>query len=95
MSKHEQRQKFFEEFDFKEKAGSAWSHNYLNQKPWHPMSYPNQRRKWIAEQMHGLQTKRTVEIEKEVSFGLHAESKLPSLAYNLIIVQRCLFLHIL
>ncbi|CAI5991335.1 unnamed protein product [Closterium sp. NIES-65] len=39
MSKRELHQKLFEEFDYKEKAGSAWSHNYLNQKPWHPMSF--------------------------------------------------------
>lgn len=66
MSKQQIRQQLFEEFDYKEKAGTAWSHNYLNQKPWHPLSYPNQRRRWIAEQMHGLQDKRTSEIEKEV-----------------------------
>ncbi|GJP52701.1 hypothetical protein CLOM_g11793 [Closterium sp. NIES-68] len=65
MSKREMHQKLFEEFDYKEKAGTAWSHNYLNQKPWHPLSYPNQRRKWIAEQMHGIQDKRLTEIEKE------------------------------
>ncbi|CAI5467248.1 unnamed protein product [Closterium sp. Yama58-4] len=65
MSKRELHQKLFEEFDYKEKAGTAWSHNYLNQKPWHPLSYPNQRRKWIAEQMHGIQNKRLTEIEKE------------------------------
>ncbi|KAL5647775.1 hypothetical protein ACJX0J_042130, partial [Zea mays] len=39
------------EVDLKEKSGTAWSHSYLNQKPWHPLSYPNQRRKWIAEQI--------------------------------------------
>ncbi|XVF13766.1 hypothetical protein REPUB_Repub08aG0235700 [Reevesia pubescens] len=26
------------EVDFKTKAGTAWSHSYLNQKPWHPLS---------------------------------------------------------
>lgn len=31
-------------------AGSAWSHNFLNQKPWHPLNYRNQITKWEAEQ---------------------------------------------
>lgn len=31
-------------------AGTAWSHGFLNQKPWHPLSFRNQQRKWEAEQ---------------------------------------------
>ncbi|GAY46268.1 hypothetical protein CUMW_095700 [Citrus unshiu] len=53
------------EVDYKTKAGTAWSHSYLNQKPWHPLSYPNQRRKWIAEQMHSQRQRRTEEVTRE------------------------------
>lgn len=66
MSKQQIKDQLFEEFEYKQKAGTAWSHNFLNQKPWHPLSYPNQRRKWIAEQMHGMTEKRKAEVEKEV-----------------------------
>ncbi|KIY94354.1 hypothetical protein MNEG_13609 [Monoraphidium neglectum] len=31
-------------------AGAGWSHNFLNQKPWHPMNFRNQVRKYDAEQ---------------------------------------------
>lgn len=54
------------EVDFKTKSGTAWSHSYLNQKPWHPLSYPNQRRKWIAEQTHVQRQRRAKEISREV-----------------------------
>ncbi|KAB1215618.1 hypothetical protein CJ030_MR4G001668 [Morella rubra] len=53
------------EVDFKTKAGTAWSHSYLNQKPWHPLSYPNQRRKWIAEQTHANRERRAEEVARE------------------------------
>ncbi|XAR70746.1 hypothetical protein NMG60_11027721 [Bertholletia excelsa] len=53
------------EVDFKTKAGTAWSHSYLNQKPWHPLSYPNQRRKWIAEQTHAQRQRRAEEVSRE------------------------------
>ncbi|CAH9095190.1 unnamed protein product [Cuscuta europaea] len=53
------------EVDYKTKAGTAWSHNFLNQKPWHPLSYPNQRRKWIAEQTHAQKERRSEEIARE------------------------------
>ncbi|CAN6200554.1 unnamed protein product [Urochloa humidicola] len=53
------------EVELKEKAGTAWSHSYLNQKPWHPLSYPNQRRKWIAEQVHANRARRQEEVQKE------------------------------
>lgn len=56
-----------DEVDFKLKSGTAWSHNYLNQKPWHPLSYPNQRRKWISEQMHAQKMKLQAEVAKEFS----------------------------
>lgn len=62
----------FTEVDYKTKAGVAWSHNYLNQKPWHPMSYPNQRRKWIAEQEHAVQAQQKEVAAKEVSFEASA-----------------------
>lgn len=53
------------EVDYKDKAGTAWSHSYLNQKPWHPLSYPNQRRKWIAEQTHAQRERRAQEVARE------------------------------
>ncbi|XP_059663086.1 uncharacterized zinc finger CCHC domain-containing protein At4g19190 [Cornus florida] len=53
------------EVDYKTKAGTAWSHSYLNQKPWHPLSYPNQRRKWIAEQTHAQRDRRAQEVARE------------------------------
>jgi hypothetical protein len=53
------------EVELKEKAGTAWSHSYLNQKPWHPLSYPNQRRKWIAEQTHANRARRQEEVQRE------------------------------
>ncbi|XP_057537528.1 uncharacterized zinc finger CCHC domain-containing protein At4g19190 isoform X2 [Amaranthus tricolor] len=53
------------EVDYKTKSGTAWSHSYLNQKPWHPLSYPNQRRKWIAEQTHAQRQRRADEIARE------------------------------
>lgn len=62
------------EVDYKTKSGTAWSHSYLNQKPWHPLSYPNQRRKWIAEQIHSERDRRAEEIAREVKlylFQLH------------------------
>ncbi|KAK8934769.1 hypothetical protein KSP39_PZI014981 [Platanthera zijinensis] len=55
------------EVDYKTKAGTAWSHSYLNQKPWHPLSYPNQRRKWIAEQTHANYERRAEEVAREFS----------------------------
>ncbi|KAL4199265.1 hypothetical protein AMTRI_Chr03g144050 [Amborella trichopoda] len=54
------------EVDYKIKAGTAWSHSYLNQKPWHPLSYPNQRRKWIAEQTDAQHHRRAQEVAREV-----------------------------
>lgn len=54
------------EVDYRTKAGTAWSHNFLNQKPWHPLSYPNQRRKWIAEQTHAHRQRRSEEVAREV-----------------------------
>ncbi|OIW16812.1 hypothetical protein TanjilG_00084 [Lupinus angustifolius] len=53
------------EVDYKNKSGTAWSHSFLNQKPWHPLSYPNQRRKWIAEQTHATRERRSDEVARE------------------------------
>ncbi|GAX81956.1 hypothetical protein CEUSTIGMA_g9384.t1 [Chlamydomonas eustigma] len=33
-------------------AGSAWTHNFLNQKPWHPMNFRNRMKTWENEQKH-------------------------------------------
>eukprot|EP00271_Cylindrocystis_brebissonii_P011520 TRINITY_DN29362_c0_g1_i1.p1 TRINITY_DN29362_c0_g1~~TRINITY_DN29362_c0_g1_i1.p1 ORF type:complete len:441 (+),score=144.52 TRINITY_DN29362_c0_g1_i1:161-1483(+) len=59
------KKKDSDEVDFKLKSGTAWSHNYLNQKPWHPLSYPNQRRKWIAEQEESQKMKLQKEVARE------------------------------
>lgn len=59
------------EVDYKTKAGTAWSHSYLNQKPWHPLSYPNQRRKWIAEQTDAQRDRRAQEVAREVSAHIY------------------------
>ena len=32
------------------KVGVAWSHNFLNQKPWHPSNFRNQAKVFEAEQ---------------------------------------------
>lgn len=53
------------EVEYKNKSGTAWSHSYLNQKPWHPLSYPNQRRKWIAEQTHAERQRKSDEVARE------------------------------
>lgn len=53
------------EVDYKSTSGTAWSHSFLNQKPWHPLSYPNQRRKWIAEQQHAQHQRRNEEVSRE------------------------------
>ncbi|CAN8240911.1 unnamed protein product [Cochlearia groenlandica] len=54
------------EVDYKTKSGTAWSHSFLNQKSWHPLSYPNQRRKWIAEQTHAQHDRRAEEVAREI-----------------------------
>lgn len=62
------------EVDYKTKSGTAWSHNFLNQKPWHPLSYPNQRRKWIAEQTHAQRDRRDEEVAREVTGHVFLEN---------------------
>ncbi|PNH10227.1 putative zinc finger CCHC domain-containing protein [Tetrabaena socialis] len=34
-------------------TGAAWTHNFLNQKPWHPMSFRNRMKVWENEQDKG------------------------------------------
>lgn len=68
------------EVDYKTKSGTAWSHSFLNQKPWHPLSYPNQRRKWIAEQTHAQHDRRAEEVAREVRI-LHG------LEFPLLLIQ--------
>ncbi|KAK4794287.1 hypothetical protein SAY86_012281 [Trapa natans] len=65
LSKHISDKNASGEVDYKTKSGTAWSHSFLNQKPWHPLSYPNQRRKWIAEQLHAQRERRAEEISRE------------------------------
>ncbi|GBG65272.1 hypothetical protein CBR_g50314 [Chara braunii] len=53
------------EVEFKQKSGTAWSHAFLNQKSWHPLSYPNQKRLWIAQQVHAVDLKKKEEVARE------------------------------
>jgi len=48
-------------------TGVAWSHNFLNQKPWHPLSYRNQKRKFEAEEkaLHAAKTNQEAQREFE------------------------------
>lgn len=66
------------EVDNKTKSGTAWSHSYLNQKPWHPLSYPNQRRKWIAEQIQAQHQRRTEEVAREARPRRPLSLRIPS-----------------
>eukprot|EP00899_Mesostigma_viride_P003441 jgi/Mesvir1/13098/Mv06077-RA.1 len=72
-----EKKKKFNEADFTLKAGNAWSHNFLNQKTWHPLSYQNQKRKWIAEQEHAVKERfkqqRAKEFEQELEFFRNTE----------------------
>lgn len=45
-------------------AGSAWSHDFLNKKPWHPMNFRNQAKVWEAEQRH-LEDERRKQLARE------------------------------
>ena len=63
-----------QEVEYKEKSGTAWSHSYLNQKPWHPLSYPNQRRKWIAEQQNAQKARKAEEVASEVIIEIGSSS---------------------
>lgn len=44
-------------------VGTAWSHNFLNQKPWHPLNFRNQQRVFEAEQKH-VAEKKAKEVAK-------------------------------
>ncbi|GMH42850.1 hypothetical protein BSKO_10769 [Bryopsis sp. KO-2023] len=46
-------------------AGAAWSHGFLNQKPWHPLSFRNQQKKWETEQKHLDREKKIAEGKAE------------------------------
>ncbi|XP_065877919.1 mitogen-activated protein kinase kinase kinase 3-like isoform X2 [Euphorbia lathyris] len=54
------------EVDYKTKSGTSWRHSHLNQKPWHPLSYPNQSRNWIAEQTNAQRERRAEEVAREI-----------------------------
>lgn len=82
------------EVDYKTKSGTAWSHSYLNQKPWHPLSYPNQRRKWIAEQIDAQRERRAEEISREVLYCRSTFAlKFPDYRfwYLIVVILLCLF----
>uniref|UniRef100_A0A1D2A8P4 CBF1-interacting co-repressor CIR N-terminal domain-containing protein n=1 Tax=Auxenochlorella protothecoides TaxID=3075 RepID=A0A1D2A8P4_AUXPR len=46
-------------------VGAAWTHNFLNQKPWHPMNFRNQARVWEAEQAKYEEEKKKAEAKAE------------------------------
>jgi hypothetical protein len=37
--------------------GAAWSHNFLNQKPWHPLNFRNQMKVYEAQQQAEAEAK--------------------------------------
>lgn len=45
--------------------GSGWSHNFLNQKPWHPLNFRNQARVFEAEAEHAANEKRKADTKAE------------------------------
>lgn len=79
------------EVDYKTKAGTAWSHSYLNQKPWHPLSYPNQRRKWIAEQTHANRERRAEEVAREAGTHSFIHSSIPPSFFGFSVFQVAIF----
>eukprot|EP00887_Chlorella_sp_A99_P003840 scaffold11.g3840.t1 len=46
-------------------AGSAWNHNFLNKKPWHPLTFKNMARVWEAEQRNYEKEKRKADAAAE------------------------------
>eukprot|EP00884_Botryococcus_braunii_P023476 jgi/Botrbrau1/9812/Bobra.0322s0017.2 len=46
-------------------VGNAWSHNFLNQKPWHPLNFRNQARVYEAEQESIRQAKANQQAKAE------------------------------
>jgi len=46
-------------------TGVAWSHNFLNQKPWHPLSYRNQKRRFEAQEKSFKDAKTNQEAQRE------------------------------
>lgn len=54
-----------EKLGLKPKGGKAWTHNFLNQKYWHPMSFRNQERLYKAEQEAETAKKRKEAAAKE------------------------------
>mmetsp|Transcript_15520 Transcript_15520/g.21423 ORF Transcript_15520/g.21423 Transcript_15520/m.21423 type:complete len:353 (+) Transcript_15520:127-1185(+) len=45
--------------------GVAWSHNFMNQKPWHPSSYRNQRLLFMAEEKTAREEQHMKEAKEE------------------------------
>ncbi|GFR51029.1 hypothetical protein Agub_g13356 [Astrephomene gubernaculifera] len=46
-------------------VGAAWSHHFLNQKPWHPMNFKNRMRVWEHEQEKTQQEKAKEKAQAE------------------------------
>jgi len=46
-------------------VGAAWSHNFLNQKPWHPLSFRNQKARFEAEERAFKEAKTNQQAQRE------------------------------
>ena len=55
----------------KPKAGFGWSHSFLHLKQWHPLSFKNQEKLFLAEQAEADRRRRDEEAAKE--FAANAE----------------------
>ena len=51
--------------------GSAWTHGFLNKKPWHPMNFANRAKVWEAEHQHYDDECRKAEALKEFEAEQH------------------------
>jgi hypothetical protein len=79
------------EVDYKTKSGTAWSHNFLNQKPWHPLSYPNQVRlgaiiryihTYISIPVHTNFCMICVSVSTEIKAKRHHRQRSSSICYT-------------
>ncbi len=60
--------------------GAAWSHNFLNQKPWHPANFRNQAKVYEAEQ-NAIQAQKA---KAEAKVHMHMTSIAPSKRQTLL-----------
>lgn len=53
-------------------VGAAWSHNFLNQKPWHPLSFRNQKARFEAEERAFKEAKTNQQAQVRIPSRQHA-----------------------